>query len=98
MALIVVPNETLLHNHQVELAKALADQNYLIHGHTKYVILFPTFNLDSFNLCGRTLTEDVKNSAEFIKRRAQMPPITSGQHRVLGGPGNIIDQAVWAEG
>ncbi len=32
VSLIVVPNTTLLDNHQVELAEALAEQEYVIHG------------------------------------------------------------------
>ncbi|KAL8720518.1 MAG: hypothetical protein Q9225_002640 [Loekoesia sp. 1 TL-2023] len=31
--LIVVPNTSLLHNHQVELAEELSKQGYLVHGH-----------------------------------------------------------------
>ncbi|KAL8940691.1 MAG: hypothetical protein Q9216_002678 [Gyalolechia sp. 2 TL-2023] len=31
--LIVVPNTSLLHNHQVELAEELSKQGFLIHGH-----------------------------------------------------------------
>ncbi|KAL8974163.1 MAG: hypothetical protein Q9197_001608 [Variospora fuerteventurae] len=31
--LIVVPNTSLLHNHQVELAGELSKQGYLVHGH-----------------------------------------------------------------
>ncbi|KAL8820466.1 MAG: hypothetical protein Q9223_001327 [Gallowayella weberi] len=31
--LIVVPNTSLLHNHQVDLAEELAKQGYLVHGH-----------------------------------------------------------------
>lgn len=32
LPLIVVPNNALLHNHQVELAEELATQNYVVHG------------------------------------------------------------------
>lgn len=39
--LIVVPNTDLLHNHQLELAEVLADQEYVIHGKIEYVHLFP---------------------------------------------------------
>lgn len=35
--LIVVPNTSLLHNHQVELAEELSKQGYLVHGHLKFV-------------------------------------------------------------
>ena len=30
--IIVVPNPDLLDNHQLELAEALAEQNYVVHG------------------------------------------------------------------
>ena len=36
--LIVVPNSTLLDNHQVELAEQLARQGYVIHGSLKYAL------------------------------------------------------------
>lgn len=32
---IVVPNTELLHNHQLELAEVLAEQNYVVHGDLK---------------------------------------------------------------
>lgn len=36
--LIVVPNSTLLDNHQVELAEELARQHYVVHGSLEWVI------------------------------------------------------------
>lgn len=38
--LIAVPNTSLLHNHQVDLAEELARQGYLVHGRLGSVCLF----------------------------------------------------------
>lgn len=43
--LIVVPNTSLLHNHQVDLAEELAKQGYLVHGHLKFCLPLPTIIL-----------------------------------------------------
>ena len=37
--LVVVPNEDLLHNHQVELAEVLEKQKYVVHGKLGSVVL-----------------------------------------------------------
>lgn len=34
--LVVVPNTDLLHNHQVELAEVLAEQQYVVYGKLEY--------------------------------------------------------------
>jgi hypothetical protein len=36
---IVVPNPTLLDNHQVEFAEVMAKMGYAVHGHLKFVFL-----------------------------------------------------------
>lgn len=39
--LIVVPNTSLLHNHQVELAEELSKQGYLVRGQLEFVLNVP---------------------------------------------------------
>ena len=41
--LIVVPNSTLLDNHQVELAEEMAAQGYAVHGHLECVQVWIVF-------------------------------------------------------
>ena len=36
--LIVVPNSSLLDNHQEELAEEMAAQGYAVHGHIEFVV------------------------------------------------------------
>lgn len=47
--LIAVPNTSLLHNHQVDLAEELARQGYLVHGHLESVCLFGSM-ISSFHV------------------------------------------------
>jgi hypothetical protein len=56
--LIVVPNPSLLDNHQVELAEALQEQGYVVHADIKCVLSFP--------LCHEQPLIDVQ-SATFLK-------------------------------
>jgi len=39
--IVVVPNSELLDNHQIELADALAEQEYVVHGKLEYVFFLP---------------------------------------------------------
>ena len=41
--LIVVPNPSLLDNHQVELAEEMATQGYAVHGNLEFVLTLPQF-------------------------------------------------------
>jgi hypothetical protein len=43
LPLVVVPNVSLLDNHQEELADELQRQGYVVKSHTQYVIFFSLF-------------------------------------------------------
>ncbi|KAF2203608.1 hypothetical protein GQ43DRAFT_253574 [Delitschia confertaspora ATCC 74209] len=71
-AIIVVPNEQLLDNHQEELAKMLARQNYLIHGH-----------LESLHLDIRRSVEFKEKKGSFPPITSGKQRVTAGAEAVL---------------
>ena len=74
--LIVVPNTALLDNHQVELAEALAEQEYVVYGQVE-------------DLC-RAL-EAAEEMAGRWEGRA-WPPANSGVHRQAKGLKGVLDE------
>ncbi|KAK3054726.1 N-acetylglucosaminyldiphosphodolichol N-acetylglucosaminyltransferase catalytic subunit alg13 [Extremus antarcticus] len=74
--LIVVPNSSLLDNHQVELAEALAEQEYVVHGRLE-------------DLAGALAqVEEVRARIEG----KQWPPVNSGVHRQAKGLKGVLDE------
>lgn len=74
--LIVVPNTTLLDNHQVELAEALAQQEYVVHGEVDDLVSA----LES--------AEALRGKWEGMV----WPPVNSGVHRQAKGLKGILDE------
>ena len=75
--LIVVPNSSLLDNHQVELAEALAEQEYVVHG-----------KLDSLE----SLVEALNEADKLGKKQKAWPPPNSGVHRQARGLKGVMDE------
>ena len=70
--LVVVPNASLMDNHQVEVAQALSDQGYLFQSSPKYI----SFNF-MLNLCS-----DLPKTLAALKDRPQPRPFpASGNKR-----------------
>lgn len=93
--LIVVPNPSLLDNHQIELAEALEEQGYVVHGRLEYV--WPTFlfALSPVRMLIsriRDLSVAIAQSEELRKRHKQWPPVNSGQHRRARGLAGVMDE------
>ncbi|KAL8844555.1 MAG: hypothetical protein Q9176_001066 [Flavoplaca citrina] len=73
--LIAVPNTSLLHNHQVDLAEELARQGYLVHGRLESVRLY--------GLPFLLIVSPAKTSVAIYQQRS--PSLTSSAER--GRPG-----------
>lgn len=90
--LIVVPNTSLLDNHQEELAVAMERSNYLVRGDVKYV---SESSLEALPLTMNSdLVPAIHRSEEFRLKMAQFPPITSGKHRETKSFAAIMDETM----
>ncbi|KAK3064748.1 hypothetical protein LTS18_004367 [Coniosporium uncinatum] len=88
--LIVVPNPSLLDDHQTELAEALQEQGYVVHGRLRWV---PSTFAFLILLIGRSnLPAAIAESEELRKRQQAWPPINSGVHRRAQGLAGIMDE------
>lgn len=74
--LIVVPNTTLLDNHQVELAEALAQQEYVVYGHVEDLVL------------ALEAADQMRGKWEGMA----WPPTNSGVHRQAKGLKGVLDE------
>lgn len=88
--LIVVPNTSLLHNHQVELAEELSKQGYLIHGHLEYVRdLHSGLPAD---IRGRKLPAALGESEVHRKKLQAWPPSNRGADPSGRGLAGVMDE------
>lgn len=87
----MVPNPTLLDNHQVEFAEVMANMGYVVHGHLEYCSLrlryqFPADDSPS------NLEKALADSEALRKKSKEWPPVNSGVHRQAKGLAGIVDE------
>ena len=82
----MVPNPSLLDNHQAELAEELARQGYVVHGELS--------GRASTTMNGQKLAAALEESEELRKKQSQWPPVNSGE--VIDGKGiaRVMDEEV----
>ncbi|KAL8909063.1 MAG: hypothetical protein Q9207_000397 [Kuettlingeria erythrocarpa] len=88
--LIVVPNTSLLHNHQVELAEELSKQGYLVHGRLEYVM-----NLHSglpADIRGRNLPAALRESEVHRQKLQAWPPNNRGADPSGRGLAGVMEE------
>ncbi|KAJ4351106.1 N-acetylglucosaminyldiphosphodolichol N-acetylglucosaminyltransferase catalytic subunit alg13 [Ascochyta clinopodiicola] len=93
--LIVVPNTSLLDNHQEELAVAMERSGYLLRGHVECVLVATSLlSHVKLTIVIRDLSLAIRTSGEFRNKMSQFPPITSGQHRETKSFAAVMDETV----
>ena len=76
----MVPNSTLLDDHQVELAEELARQGYVVHA--------------SLDGKGKGLVTALKEAEQLKQRQREWPPVNSGERRDGKGIERVMDEEV----
>ena len=95
--LVVVPNTTLLHNHQVELAEELAKQEYVVHGNLKSVLLF-SWQLLHAHMRASDLAASIPEAEKLRGRQNQWPPPNSGRESYQRGLAGVMDDEMgWVD-
>jgi len=94
---IVVPNPTLLDNHQVEFAEVMARMGYAVHGeleydHSPYVRYSRWGGFLKANSNDSNLSEALTQSEALRKRSKEWPPVNSGTQRRGNGLAGVIDE------
>ena len=90
--LIVVPNSTLLDNHQVELAEELAKQHYVVHGSLEWVIETTLAFIDCSDTVDSDLPAAIRESEVSRKRPQPWPSSNRGDDSSGQGLAGVMDE------
>ncbi|KAI1621143.1 beta-1,4-N-acetylglucosaminyltransferase [Exophiala viscosa] len=87
--IVVVPNTDLLHNHQVELAEALAEQDYVVYGKIDMCVYDPNQHFDLI-FAFSDLASSISQVETLRRRMKKWPPLRSGDEKYENGIADVL--------
>ena len=90
MPLVVVPNTDLLHNHQVELAEILEEQEFVVYGKLEYETVASQTSASLTRDLRSNLSSSISQVEALRLKMKQWPPLRSGEEKYEHGLADVM--------